>query len=113
MKKVILSQLILITSILISCTDKLENTEVNNNPTNQVVLTSNEYASIAYDNPKELSEDEITNVIYDFKRINSEFKKQFITTKEDKPKISIINKYYKQQESLPFSRLHSNKCTYI
>ena len=91
MKKVILSQLILITSILISCTDKLENTEVNNNPTNQVVLTSNEYASIAYDNPKELSEDEITNVIYDFKRINSEFKKQFITTKEDKPKISIIN----------------------
>lgn len=75
MKKVILSQLILITSILISCTDKLENTEVNNNPTNQVVLTSNEYASIAYDNPKELSEDEITNVIYDFKRINSEFKK--------------------------------------
>lgn len=89
MKKVILSQLILITSILISCTDKLENTEVNNNPTNQVVLTSNEYASIAYDNPKELSEDEITNVIYDFKRINSEFKKQFITTKEDKPKISI------------------------
>ena len=60
MKKVILSQLILITSILISCTDKLENTEVNNNPTNQVVLTSNEYASIAYDNPKELSEDEIT-----------------------------------------------------
>ena len=29
MKKVILSQLILITSILISCTDKLENTEVN------------------------------------------------------------------------------------
>ena len=54
MKKVILSQLILITSILISCTDKLENTEVNNNPTNQVVLTSNEYASIAYDNPKEL-----------------------------------------------------------
>ena len=94
MKKVILSQLILITSILISCTDKLENTEVNNNPTNQVVLTSNEYASIAYDNPKELSEDEITNVIYDFKRINSEFKKQFITTKEDKPKISIINKYY-------------------
>ena len=42
MKKVILSQLILITSILISCTDKLENTEVNNNPTNQVVLTSND-----------------------------------------------------------------------
>lgn len=88
MKKVILSQLILITSILISCTDKLENTEVNNNPTNQVVLTSNEYASIAYDNPKELSEDEITNVIYDFKRINSEFKKQFITTKEDKPMLT-------------------------
>ena len=108
MKKVILSQLILITSILISCTDKLENTEVNNNPTNQVVLTSNEYASIAYDNPKELSEDEITNVIYDFKRINSEFKKQFITTKEDKPKISIINKYY-----LTNSRNHSRSADSI
>lgn len=95
MKKIILSQLILIiASALISCTDKLENTEVNNNPTSQVVLTSDEYASIAYDNPKELSEEEITNVIYDFKHINSEFKKQFIATKEDKPKVSILDKYY-------------------
>ena len=73
-----------------------------------MVLTSNEYASIAYDNPKELSEDEITNVIYDFKRINSEFKKQFITTKEDKPKISIINKYY-----LTNSRNHSRSADSI
>lgn len=32
MKKVILSQLILITSILISCTDKLENTEKKRDP---------------------------------------------------------------------------------
>ena len=59
-----------------------------------MVLTSNEYASIAYDNPKELSEDEITNVIYDFKRINSEFKNNSLQQKKNKPKISIINKYY-------------------
>lgn len=90
MKKVILSQLILITSILISCTDKLENTEVNNNPTNQVVLTSNEYASIAYDNPKELSEDEITNVIYDFKRINSEFKNNSLQQKKTSPRFPLL-----------------------
>ena len=80
----------MITSILISCTDKLENTEVNNNPTNQVVLTSNEYASIAYDNPKELSEDEITNVIYDFKRINSEFKNNSLQQKKTSPRFPLL-----------------------
>lgn len=90
MKKVILSQLILITSILISCTDKLENTEVNNNPTNQVVLTSNEYASIAYDNPKELSEDEITNVIYDFKRINQNLKNNSLQQKKTSPRFPLL-----------------------
>lgn len=94
MKKIVLSQLILIASALISCTDKLENTEVNNSQTSQLVLTSDEYASIAYDNPKELPENEIINIIYDFKRINSKFKKQFIATKEEKPNISIYNKYY-------------------
>lgn len=95
MRKIVLLQLILIASVLISCTDELDNAEINNSQSDQLVLTSDEYASIAYDNPQELSENEIANVIYDFKHINSEFKKQFVAAaEEEKPKVFIRNKYY-------------------
>lgn len=56
MRKIVLLQLILIASVLISCTDEQDNTEINNSQSDQLVLTSDEYASIAYDNPQELSE---------------------------------------------------------
>lgn len=94
MRKIVLLQLILIASVLISCTDEQDNTEINNSQSDQLVLTADEYASIAYDNPKELSENEIINIINDFQCIKSQFRNKAVARNRETSKISILTKYY-------------------
>lgn len=96
-KIIILSFFIL---LCLSCTDRdiIDNEGVKNN---QIVLTPEEYVSIAYDNPKELSEEEIANTIFEFQ--NNIENKELTTRKQELPKISIKKKYYISEN------IHNNK----
>lgn len=57
--------------IIVSCTDTYNNFEKYETNSTKLVLTPEEFVSIAYDDPKELSEKEITEIIIDFQNLNS------------------------------------------
>lgn len=81
--------------ILLSCTDADIDNGINNKriENNKIVLTPEENVSIAYDNPKELAEEEIRNVVFNFQNnINSG--KGFTTRNSEVSKISIKKKFY-------------------
>lgn len=59
----------------------------------KIVLTPEEFVSIAYDNPKELTEEEISNVISNF-RNNIKVGKELNTRNSEISKISVKKKYY-------------------
>ncbi len=86
----------LITSFLIlSCTDTdiVSNTNDRATKNDKIILTPEEFVSIAYDNPDELSEEEIGNLISDF-RNNIEAKEVATTRNSEISPISIKKKYY-------------------
>ena len=80
--------------IIVSCTDTYNNFEKYETNSTKLVLTPEEFVSIAYDDPKELSEKEITEIIIDFQNISSEFSHKKETKGIEHPQVSIINKYY-------------------
>lgn len=93
MKKIRFYQLLGTMFMFISCSDNLEHTQDMNKQTETLVLTSEEYASIAYENPKELSETEIAKVIHDFRNIHHQFRSRS-NSKLEKAPIEILHKYY-------------------
>lgn len=87
---------ILITSFLIlSCTDTDIVSSTNDRATknDKIILTPEEFVSIAYDNPDELSEEEIGNLISDFRNKIETIKISTTRNSEISP-ISIKKKYY-------------------
>ena len=62
--------------------------------TRKLILTPEEYVSIAYDNPQELSEKDIIEVINDFQSIASQFKGEATTKGTNAIQANTISKYY-------------------
>lgn len=92
MRKYILP-LFLTAFLAVSCKDYID--EVNYIPEkDKLVLTDQEYTSIAYDNPKEISEEDILNLIKDFQIINAKVKDEGITRNNELKSISLVKKYY-------------------
>lgn len=81
--------------LLLSCTDADIDSGINNKriEDNKIVLTPEEFVSIAYDNPKELTEEEIGNVVADFQNTIN-VGKEFVTRNSEVSKISIKKKFY-------------------
>lgn len=81
--------------LLSSCTDTdiVSNFIDGGTEYNKIVLTPEEFVSIAYDDPKELTEEEINNVVLDF-RENIEVGKELATRNSKILKVSIEKKYY-------------------
>lgn len=95
MKKRIYPFVIFFVFIGMSCVDKYDVDKMNASAeSNKIVLTSEEYVSIAYDHPKELSEKDILNIVYDFQSINSNLEKDVKTKNLEVQKASVVNKYY-------------------
>lgn len=86
---------ILLTLFLSACTDTYEKDIANSNvQTRKLILTPEEYVSIAYDNPQELSENEIIEIINDFQSIASQFRGEATTKGSNTVQVNIISKYY-------------------
>lgn len=81
--------------LLLSCTDSNIVGEFNDGETdnNKIVLTPDEFVSIAYDNPQELNQEEISNIVLNF-RDNIEIGKEISTRSSETAKVSIAKKYY-------------------
>lgn len=80
---------------IISCTDTIDNDISKSDiKTNKLVLTPEEYVSIAYDDPQELSETEIAEVVADFQSINSNFNHKNKSKNAEISKVSVVKKYY-------------------
>lgn len=77
-----------------ACIDTYDDAASNNAPISKLILTPEEYASIAYDVPKELTENEIIDIINDFQSLESQIWNKPITKSSDKSKVSNIKKYY-------------------
>ena len=86
--------------LLLSCTDTnvISNFNEKNTESDKIILTPEEFTSIAYDAPQELSDEEITNVISDFKN-NIETKKVATTRNSKLSKVAIKKKYYITQNN--------------
>lgn len=86
--------------LLLSCTDTnvISNFNEKNTESDKIILTPEEFTSIAYDAPQELSDEEITNVISDFKN-NIETKKVATTRNSKLSKVVIKKKYYITQNN--------------
>ena len=95
MRNSLLSIICLIGFFVTSCTDDV-NDNINNADiqSEKLILTPEEYVSIAYDNPTELSENDIRDIMNDFRYINSEFRNQPLTKSLHASNISVVNKYY-------------------
>ena len=80
---------------LTSCSDTgiISNFDEKGQENSKVVLTPEEFVSIAYDNPKELNDEEISYIISDFRQKIKEGKGN-ATRNSVMPKISIKKKYY-------------------
>lgn len=87
--------ILIIPFFLSSCTDTniVSNFNDGGIESNKIILTPEEFVSIAYDDPKELTEEEISNIVLDF-RNNIEVGKEVATRNSEKLKISIEKKYY-------------------
>ncbi len=78
-----------------ACTDTYEKDIATSNvQTRKLILTPEEYVSIAYDNPQELSEKDIIEVINDFQSIASQFKGEATTKGTNAIQANTISKYY-------------------
>lgn len=90
---------------VVSCTDVVEDNICNTDiQTEKLILTPEEYVSIAYDDPKELSENDIKDIMNDFRYINSDFNKQPLTKSSNASNTSIVNKYYLTGHDDTFTR---------
>lgn len=92
--------LFIISFLFSSCTDsnianKFDNEKAEND---QIVLTPEEFASIAYDNPQELTIEEISNIVANFQN-NIEVGDKIATRNSETTKISIRKKYYVAEEN--------------
>ena len=79
---------------LLSCadTDIVSNLDEGVIESSKIVLTSEEFVSIAYDSPRELTLEEISNVVLNFQH---NIKGREITTRSSKsPKVAIKKKFY-------------------
>lgn len=93
MKAKLFSLIICVAFIMGSCTDGYkEGTEPDKDK--EFALTPEEYASIAYDNPKEISEGEVISIVEDFQRINSELRKNIFINGSEVTNVGIKSKYY-------------------
>lgn len=98
MKYNLFSLMICAAFIIASCTDGYEEGP-GTNKDEKFVLTPEEYASIVYDNPKEVSEEGVIDIVNDFQHINSEFGKNLLTKGSEIANITIKNKYYLANQS--------------
>ena len=92
--------LFIISFLFSSCTDsnianKFDDGKAEND---QIVLTPEEFASIAYDNPQELTLEEISNIVANFQN-NIEGGNEIATRNSETTKISIKKKYYVAEEN--------------
>ena len=82
--------------LLLSCTDTnvISNFNEKNTESDKIILTPEEFTSIAYDAPQELSDEEITNVISDFKNNieTKNYQKWLLKRSIILPKITILLK---------------------
>lgn len=86
---------ILLTLFLSACTDTYEKDIADCNvQSHKLILTPEEYVSIAYDNPQELPEKDIIEIINDFQSIASLFKGEVTTKGANAIQVNIISKYY-------------------
>lgn len=87
--------IIIVPFLLLSCTDidVISNKNEKGIENNKIILTPEEYSSIAYDAPKELTEEEISDVVLNF-RENIEIEKDISTRNSEISKVSIKKKYY-------------------
>lgn len=81
--------------LFLSCTDssivnEFHDKEIEND---KIVLTPEEFASIAYDNPQELTPEEISSILVNFQN-NIEVGEEFATRSSKPAKIFIRKKYY-------------------
>lgn len=81
--------------LFLSCTDSNIVGEFNDGKTdnNKIVLTPDEFVSIAYDNPQELPQEAISNIVLNF-RDNIEIGNEISTRSSEPAKVSIAKKYY-------------------
>lgn len=79
---------------IVSCRDEIYEEIIDNIGSTQILLTPEEYTSIAYDNPRELSQSEIFNIVDEFQNLNSEVNNAAITRSSDVFNMMVINKYY-------------------
>ena len=81
--------------LLLSCTDSNFTEGVYDGQTenSKIILTPNEFVSIAYDNPQELNTEEITNIVLNFLD-NMKIGQEINTRSMETVKVSIANKYY-------------------
>lgn len=95
LKNKYLTFILIVPFLLLSCTDAGIVSDINNAriENNKIVLTPEEFVSIAYDNPKELTEEEIGNVVADFQNTIN-VGKEFVTRNSEVSKISIRKKLY-------------------
>ena len=79
---------------IFSCTnvDVIDSSILRDAENDKIVLTAEEFVSIAYDDPKELSQKDIINVISDFQCVNEEI--GFVTRSFDTSNVVIKKKYY-------------------
>lgn len=84
----------LITVFFISCADKFSEEMSQVSQGDELVLTDDEYTSIAYDNPKELTESEIINIIAEFRQSNAEVGNMDATRSNYAGAFSLVSKYY-------------------
>lgn len=86
--------IIIVPIIILSCTDEDIISNINERviERNEIVLTPEEFISIAYDNPQELTKEDISDIVFNFqKNIDNDNE---ITTRNSDTQISIKNKYY-------------------
>lgn len=79
-----------------SCTDVgiTDSVGVEGVENSEIILTPEEFVSIAYDSPKELSREEVLNIIFDWQCINKEIEIGGFTRGSYMSKASIKKKYY-------------------
>lgn len=95
LKNKYLTFILIVPFLLLSCTDADIVSNFNNKGIEnyKIVLTPEEFVSIAYDNPKELTEEEVSNVVSEFQSKISAGK-EVITRNSETSKISIRQKFY-------------------
>lgn len=94
MKKNIIIITTFIGLLIASCVDEIHKEAIDNVGSIQILLTPEEYTSIAYDTPRELSQSEIFSIVDEFQNINSKIENKEITRSADISNITVIDKYY-------------------